>query len=187
MPFQLNYTNGESIYSQFVTNDISEAIKINEELVSLHRRAIVLLKEGDERRYEYVLRLIAGYEKQLEEAEADLVRHQSKWAVEILESERYQTRHVLRQISLLKEEQDRVLNSVERCWQCNGTDTLGDWITYEGKEGQHCGYCCDEDGEPYVTCWECEWSHYTEKDMKMIEPGVWEMCLTCWENIHKTK
>jgi formylmethanofuran dehydrogenase subunit E len=130
MSFQLNYTSGESIYN---TNDISKMIEIGEEIVRLHRRAIVLLKEGDEKRYEYVLTLIADYEKQLEEVETSLVRHESEWKVEKLKSERYQTRRVL---SLLKEEQDRVWNSVERCWQCERTETLDGWVTYEGKEGQ---------------------------------------------------
>lgn len=186
-PFQLNYTNGESIYSQYVTNDLTKAIKIREELVSLHHCASGFLFTRDEKRYQYVLTLIADYEKQLKEVETALTRHQSQLAVEILESERYQTRHVRHQIRLLKEEQDRVWNSVERCWQCNGDETLDGWVTYEGVEGQYCGYCCDEDGEPFVTCECCEWSLYTEKDMKMIEPGVWEMCLTCWEEKEEDK
>jgi len=180
---QITYV--ESIYASAVARARAKAIEKGERLIYLHQKQIIYLKEGDVKRYEYTLTLIADEEKQLEEAEADIARHQSNLAIEKLKSERYQTRHVLRQISLLKEEQDRVWNSVERCWQCERTETLDGWVTYEGKEGQHCGYCCDEDGEPLVTCECCEWSLYTEKDMKMIEPGVWEMCLTCWEDTHK--
>lgn len=181
MSFQLNR---QPLYRQFVTDDLAKANEIGEELVHLHQSAVTILEEGDEKRYEYCLDRISRYEKRLKEVETSLREHQIQLVVEILKSERYQTRHVLRQISLLTEELDRASREWEKChcWECSGTDLFeSDWETYEGKEGIYCGYCCDEDGEPYVTCEECERSLFIEKDMKLIEPGVWDMCLRCWE------
>ena len=75
----------------------------------------------------------------------------------------------------------------EDCWECGGTETLDGWITYKEGGERHCGYCCDEDGNPYFTCGKCEWSLFIEKHMKLDgkeHEFQFDLCRACYAQEH---
>jgi hypothetical protein len=79
-----------------------------------------------------------------------------------------------------EEDEDEV-----QCWQCEGTDTLAGWITYKEGGERHCGYCCDDDGNPYFTCGKCESTNVIEKDMKegsSRDGYEYDLCVSCWND-----